>query len=129
VIVLEVADGLLQGETAALLASELFRALVSGIIFTASDAMGALAGAAGLERLDLPLVALGGVLTASPLQRREATKATGLPVFSRQDLALAENASRILDLAARRAARADEGDILRNGSRNGTEADLGASVA
>lgn len=125
-IVLEVADGVLQGETASLLASDLFRSLASGIIFTASDAMGAVAGTSTLKSLDLPLVALGGVLTASPLQRREAERAIGLPVFSRLELGMAEHASRIIELAGRgRSTTAVEGA---RGDVNGTEAAVGASV-
>src|SRR5262245_37748416 len=94
-IVFEVADGVLQTETALLLASRVFHSTVSGVLFAASDAMGAVAGARSLRELDLPLLALSGVLTASPLQQREAEKATDLPVFSRQDLGRETTARRI----------------------------------
>lgn len=100
-VVLEVADGVLQGETAALLESTVFKEVVGGILFTAGDAMGAVAGDTWLRSRNLPLIALGGVLTASPLQRQESSKATGLPVFSRQDLAQAKSAMSILTLAER----------------------------
>jgi hypothetical protein len=100
-IVLEIADGVLQAESAALLASPVFREIVGGILFAASDAMGAVAGAAWLRSRNLPLIGLGGVLTASPLQREESLKATGLPVFSRQDLARAKTAVEVLTLAER----------------------------
>ncbi len=108
-IVLEVADGVLQRETAALLASAVFEEVMGGILFTASDAMGAVAGDTWLKAKHLPLVALGGVLTASPLQRQEASKATGLPVYSRQDLARAKTAARILTMAERRHPEGAEG--------------------
>src|SRR5262245_58764890 len=84
-IVLEVADGVLQVETAALLVSQAFRDVVGGVLFAGSDAMGAMAGDLWLKSRGLPLIALTGVLTAAPLQRKEAAQATSLPVFSRND--------------------------------------------
>ena len=101
-IVLEIADGVLQEETAALLESAAFRRVVSGIIFAAGDAMGALAGHAWLRKRRLPLFAIGGVLTSAPLQRRESIQATALPVFSRQDLSQPHTALSVLELAQRR---------------------------
>jgi hypothetical protein len=100
-IVLEIADGVLQGETAALLESAAFREAVSGIVFASGDAMGAIAGAEWLQKRELPLIALGGVLTSSPLQRRESMQVTGLPVYARQDLAQPRTAAKVLDLATR----------------------------
>jgi hypothetical protein len=98
-IVLEVADGVLQPETAALLRSPAFREAVGGILFTACDAMGAVAGHGWLRGESLPLIGLGGVLTASPLQCEESKKVTGLPVYSRQDLARPRTAIEVLATA------------------------------
>ena len=98
-IVLEIADGVLQAETAALLVSAAFREVVGGILFAANDAMGAVAGESWLRSRDLPVIGLGGVLTSAPLQREESARATGLPVFSRQDLARAGTAIEVLTLA------------------------------
>ncbi|MCP5040553.1 MAG: DUF1611 domain-containing protein [bacterium] len=95
-IVLEVADGLLQGETAALLQSEVFREITSAVLFTARDSMGAVAGVNWLREYDLPVVGLSGVLTAAPLQCTEAKAATGLPTYSREELAEAAVARGIL---------------------------------
>lgn len=86
VIVLEVADGLFQNETATLLCSPVFARLVNGVIFAAGDAMGALAGVEWLQRKNLPLVAISGLLTASPLAMIEASKATGLPILDKKAL-------------------------------------------
>ena len=85
-VVLEIADGVLQVETAALLKSPRFSAVVDGILFAAGDAMGALAGESWLRRNRLPLIALSGIVSSSPLQRQEAAKSTGLPVLDRHDL-------------------------------------------
>ena len=86
VIVLEIADGLFQEETAGLSKSSSFRALVDAVIFAAGDAMGAAAGVAWLCQLNLPVIAVSGLLTLSPLAVREATAATGLPVLTRETL-------------------------------------------
>lgn len=102
-IVLEVADGVLQNETAALLQSTTFRETVDGIIFTASEAMGAVAGKRWLIENGLPLVALSGVMTASPLSVKEASKATGLPILSRSDLAQPRTARGLLEAVRRKA--------------------------
>ncbi|RCX30730.1 hypothetical protein [Thioalbus denitrificans] len=95
VVVLEVADGLFQPETAALLASPRFAAAVDGIVFAAGDAMGAMGGVLHLEHYDLPVLAVSGALTASPLARREAETATGLPVLDLEALAAADVLDRL----------------------------------
>ncbi|NNL84464.1 MAG: DUF1611 domain-containing protein [Myxococcales bacterium] len=95
-IVMEVADGVLQAETAALLESELFGSIVSGVLFTAQDAMGAVAGAQWLKQRGIPIAGISGVLTAAPLQRKEASEETGLQILSREDLARPEVARRLL---------------------------------
>lgn len=86
VAVLEVADGLLQAETAALIRSDVFRATVDAVVFAAGDAMGAIAGVAALRALDLPVVAVSGVLTCSPLAMGEAAATIDLPVLNLDDL-------------------------------------------
>ncbi len=85
-IVLEIADGILQAETAALIESPTFRSIVSGVFFAAGDAMGAVAGCHWLTQRKLVIAGLGGLLTAAPLQSLEATKATGLRTYTREDL-------------------------------------------
>jgi hypothetical protein len=86
VIVVEVADGLFQQETAALLCSPVFRQAINGIIFAAADAMGAATGVNWLYDHDLPVVAISGKLTAAPLVVRETQGATGLPVMGIDEL-------------------------------------------
>lgn len=99
-IVLEVADGLFQGETAQLLQSPEFKRAVDGLVFSSGDAMGAAAGASWLRERGLPLRALAGVLTKSPLARREAQAAAGLPVFGLDELGDAAIARGLLGSAA-----------------------------
>ena len=80
-IVVEVADGLFQHETAALLKSDVFRNGVDGVIFAAGEAMGACAGVQWLEQHDLSVLAISGRVSASPLASREVQGITGLPVM------------------------------------------------
>jgi hypothetical protein len=98
-IVLEVADGVFQRETAALLRSPVFHELVGGVLFAAQDSMGAAAGASWLRGESVPVVGLSGVLTAAPLQREEAAGATGLPLYSREELSQPAIAMAILGAA------------------------------
>ncbi|CAM3897091.1 DUF1611 domain-containing protein [Bordetella tumulicola] len=86
VLVLEVADGLYQQETAALLQSREFQDLVDGVFFAARDALGAKAGVDWLTRQRLRVVALSGIITIAPLAIQEATEAVGLPVLGCNEL-------------------------------------------
>lgn len=79
-IVLEVANGAYQNETAALLASAAFRRQVDGVLFAAGEALGAVAGVSRLRALGLEVLAATGVLTASPLATREAAAALDVGV-------------------------------------------------
>jgi dethiobiotin synthetase len=87
VIIIEIADGLLQRETAALIQSGTFRNLVRGVIFCAGDAMGAGSGVDWLEQRGIPVLAVSGALTAAPLAVQETQQLTGLPVLRRDELA------------------------------------------
>jgi hypothetical protein len=95
-IVIEIADGILQRETAALLGGSVFARVVGGIVLAAQDSMGAMAAYNWLRERSTPVVALSGVLTAAPLQIREAREATNLPIYDREALATAEVAIGIL---------------------------------
>lgn len=104
-MVIEVADGLLQEETAALIRSETFHAWVDTVIFAAPDAISATAGVAMLRELRLPVVAISGVLSASVLASNEAVRASGLEVLTLNMLSDPDAiAPRIFALPARAAA-------------------------
>jgi hypothetical protein len=103
VLVLEVADGLLQQETALLLRSKKFRQRVDGCIFSSGEAMGAIAGAEWLHRQRLPLLALSGAMTRSPLSSAEAAAATGIKTLGLEDLRDPTTVRDILARAARSA--------------------------
>ncbi len=94
----EIADGLLQRETAQLIESETFRSSIDAVIFAANDAMGAAMGVSHLRARDFNVVAVTGRLTRSPLAVREAQRATGLPVLGIAELSDLDTASRLLGL-------------------------------
>ena len=96
VVVLELADGLLQRETAEILMSDSFRARLTGIIFAARDAMGAQAGLAWLQQAGLDPLAVSGCLTQAPLAMREVTSVMRVPCLTPAALETAETVSRLL---------------------------------
>lgn len=106
-IVLEIADGLCQAETAALLSSQVFFRNVDALLFAANDALGAAAGVRWLRERHLPVAGITGSLTRSPLALREAASATGLPVYhlgQLSDPALVNNLLKPLHAISERAA-------------------------
>lgn len=100
-IVLEVADGIFQRETASLLRSPVYARLVGGTVLAARDAMGASAGVNWLRAESKPVLALSGLLSAAPLQCTEAKAATGLQVHNRESLATARTALELIGEAQR----------------------------
>jgi hypothetical protein len=103
-IVVEIADGLYQAETAALLRSPRLQQLMGGLLFASPDSMGAVAGMHWLLRHGLQPMGLAGAMTASPLAIREAEAATQLPVYTSAALAEPQTASRLLLAASMNAA-------------------------
>ncbi|MGA8009023.1 MAG: DUF1611 domain-containing protein [Thiomonas sp.] len=100
-LVIEVADGLLQAETAALLQSTKFAKMVDAVVFAAPDAMSVLAGADWLHKHGLPIVAISGVLTTSPLAMREAMASVDLPVHTAEELTTPHIVSTLLPILQR----------------------------
>jgi hypothetical protein len=80
VVLVEIADGVYQGETHRLLSDPLFREAVDAVVFTAGDALGASAGLQVLRAAGMPVAAVSGVLTSSPIAVQEASAAVDVPV-------------------------------------------------
>jgi hypothetical protein len=80
VVVLEIADGLLQEETAWL--AQRLPGFADAVVFAAADALSARSGVALLHEIGVTVRAVSGLVTRSPLATREATAATGLPVLA-----------------------------------------------
>jgi hypothetical protein len=96
VVVVEIADGLFQSETARLVKDPLFKAQVDKVVFAAGEALGATAGQLLLAGLGLAPVAISGMLTASPLAKREAAAGLDVPVLDKAELASARVAELLL---------------------------------
>lgn len=89
-VVVEIADGLLQNETAALLQSPCFTETVNGWMFAATDPLSAAAGVRILDGWGIKPLAISGLVTMSPLSIQEAQGATGLPCLTARQLQLGQ---------------------------------------
>lgn len=96
VVLLEIADGVYQGETTRLLADAEFGRVVDGVLFAAGDALGAVGGVAALAELGRRPFAVSGVVTSSPLATGEARRALDVPVLPTFDLGTAEVARELV---------------------------------
>jgi len=85
-VVIEIADGLLQNETAALLQDPRFTETVDAWVFAAGDPLGAAGGTRVLRSWGIYPAAISGVVTMSALAIREAQTATGLPCLTVREL-------------------------------------------
>lgn len=86
IVVLEVADGLYQTETAQLVASRTFNRYVDGVVFAAMDSLGGVYGVARLRQWAVNVVAVSGMVSRSPLGMREFQDACDLPVMGMSGL-------------------------------------------
>ena len=87
VAVVELADGVSQVETAALLSRPDFVLRFDATILAAPEAMAARAGLAWLAERGIAPLALTGLVPRAPLAAEEAAQATGLPILCRMALA------------------------------------------
>ena len=78
VVVVEIADGLYQPETAEILRSSRIRRRVNGYVLATFDALGAIGGVRQMESLDCCPVAISGLVTKSVLGMREVEATTGI---------------------------------------------------
>ena len=104
-VLVEIADGVFQRETATLLQSSFFANITGGIVLAAQDSMGAAAGMNWLNNFSTPVLALSGKLSAAPLQVSEAQAATGLRVFDLDDLSDGAKALNLLGAAQHQLAK------------------------
>ena len=86
VVLVEIADGAYQVETARLLDDPVFTRYVDQVIFTAGEALSGVAGVELMRRHDLRVAAVSGRLTSSPLAAREARSVLDVPVIDTLDL-------------------------------------------
>lgn len=86
VAVLEIADGIVQQETAELLSDPAMRARMAGFIYASGEALSAIGGVQTLRGLGIRPAALTGMISCSPLAAAEATRATGIEVITKSGL-------------------------------------------
>ena len=96
-VIIEIADGLLQRETAALLQNSRFTAGVDAWIFAASDPLAAAGGVCILRGWGIQPVAVSGLVSMSPLSIREAQAATELPCLTAQELQNEDGNARLME--------------------------------
>lgn len=85
-IVMEIADGILQRETAMLLKNQAFMQSIDEVIFSCGDSLSALHGLQVLASMQVFPFAICGTLTASPLLVREVQELVDCPVLTLQQL-------------------------------------------
>lgn len=85
-IVMEIADGILQRETAMLLKNKAFMQTIDEVIFSCGDSLSALHGLQVLESHQIFPFAICGTLTASPLLVREVQDLVDCPILTLQQL-------------------------------------------
>ncbi|MDR6938597.1 hypothetical protein [Arcanobacterium hippocoleae] len=98
-VVIEIADGVYQGETSSLVNDADFGELVDKVLFACGEALSAAAGTALLQNAGLPLVAVSGRLTSAPLITAEARAVIDVPIVPTFDLC---NASTALEVIGKR---------------------------
>jgi len=85
-IIVEIADGLLQRETHALINDKEFMSKVSGALFSSLDSMSAIAGANMLTELGCPIIGVTGLFTVSPLLVNEVKEKSNYDVLTGENL-------------------------------------------
>ncbi|MBL4653706.1 MAG: hypothetical protein JKY53_12725 [Flavobacteriales bacterium] len=85
-IIVEIADGLLQRETSALIHDKKFRSKVNVVLFSSADSMGAISGADLLTNLGFTVVGTTGLFTTSPMLIDEVEQQSNYKVLTGEDL-------------------------------------------
>jgi hypothetical protein len=105
VALIELADGVLQKETAKLLEQPHRRQGFDAVIFAAPDPLAAVGGVTALRAIGIEPALITGMVSCSPLGIEEAESATGVPVLTRAALCDAAYASALLAQIERRSQR------------------------
>jgi hypothetical protein len=111
-VVMEIADGLLQSETSALLQCEAFTRSVFAWVFAAGDAMSAAAGVRLMRDWNLEPLAVSGRVTMSALAMREAEAASGVPCHTAASLQSGDLANRLLAAQSARHLRWERSEVV-----------------
>lgn len=98
VVVVEIADGLLQKETYNLLKNESFMKTVEGIVLSCPDSLSVFGGLEILKGLNTKPVIISGLFTASPLMINEVEAITDIPVFNLEDFLIEDKLVNVLSI-------------------------------
>jgi len=102
-VVLEIADGIVQRETAMMLADPDFRDSIDAVMFAGPNALACDAGVKRLTELGYTVLAIAGMVANSALGIAEAEACCDLPCLSGQDILAGKLMNPLRSLAARRA--------------------------
>lgn len=86
VLILEIADGILQPETKALINSQKFVRQITGAIVAADSATSAMMVTERIIKAEFPVYAISGLFSRSPIACAEIAQESGLPVYTPSDL-------------------------------------------
>jgi hypothetical protein len=85
-IVMEIADGILQTETASLIADQRFMKTIDHVVFSSGDSLSVLHGLEVLQKINITPRLLCGRFTMSELLIREVSDRVNIPVMGIEDL-------------------------------------------
>lgn len=85
IVVIEIADGLLQRETKALINHKPFMDLIDGVLLSCADSLSVKSGKEILAEVNHKPLIISGIFTASPLMVNEVKNETDIPVFTLED--------------------------------------------
>ncbi|HFC29421.1 MAG TPA: DUF1611 domain-containing protein [Oceanospirillales bacterium] len=106
IIVIEVADGILQRETKALLESKTILEATTAMLYTSGDSSSALFGTSWLENLGYDVLGISGVVSSNPLGSREVTENCDLPIIGKKELTQAGFGYRLFERLSKKIAAA-----------------------
>jgi aspartokinase len=83
---MEIADGILQQETLALISNKEFMSTVSDVVFSCGDSLSAIQAMTMLEKLGINPLFLCGKFTMSELLIKEVQQYLNVPIFTLSQL-------------------------------------------
>lgn len=86
VIIIEIADGILQKETKKILESNIIKKATTALYYSAGDSSSALFGSHWLKNLGYDVLAISGVVSSNPLGAQEVSQSTDLPVLTKKEM-------------------------------------------
>jgi len=113
-VVIEIADGLLQKETAALLQCPSFTSKINSWLFATREPLGAVGGISLLRSWGIEPLAISGLISMSPLAIIETEAATGIPCVTAKNLQRGKLNNRLLRPESAPACPVSTAEILTN---------------